>query len=756
MTTRAFSPVCGWVFSWLCGLWLSTGCGSSGLQRAPQAAHLPQPAASDASEGSKPALSGLTTWNAQARSGAVTELVGGQQVSDPYRSLELETSQTQAWLQAQTERTEQALAAAADPQTEARLARLLEIGSLGEVDIADKRLFFLLREAPRERPALYMLDPAAPLTPSALRAAPPLIDPQDFGARASIDYFAPSHTGHHVAFGISDNGDERATLRVYAVEQRKLTADEIPHAKWSSVEWLNDDSGFYYRRYPLPGEEHWDAERPDSYYSNLFVHRLGQPATEDALVFQGEKPVDFPSATLDDSERYLLITNQRSWTANDLWLWDRGARKDGRALAPKREQLQAILQGTDSLASGDILRGQLYLTTNVDAPKQRVIKVDTAHAADHSRWKTIIPETDATIESALITAHFIVVNRMRELHSTLELYSQEGAPLGELALPGIGSLGALAGSQQHDRIAVTWSSPLHAPQLLYYDLAHRAPRALYQVQQDFPADDYELSRASVPSADGTPINVFYAQRKGRAKDGETPVLLTGYGGFDVALLPTFSRSALYFLEQGGIFAQANLRGGGEFGESWHRAGMLKNKHHVFEDFEAAVRWFTQSGLSNPKKIAITGGSNGGLLMGAMITRAPDSFAAAASYVGLYDMLRYAKFPPAELWTSEYGDPDDPECAAYLLSYSPYHRVRDGVAYPAALIETADHDTRVFWGHSAKFAARLQAATSSQNPIYFYLERAVGHGRGIGTADLVRRYARQYAFLRSVLGMPLRQ
>ncbi|MET0386833.1 MAG: prolyl oligopeptidase family serine peptidase, partial [Polyangiales bacterium] len=267
----------------------------------------------------------------------------------------------------------------------------------------------------------------------------------------------------------------------------------------------------------------------------------------------------------------------------------------------------------------------------------------------------------------------------------------------------------------------------------------------------FDSSSYERQQASVPSADGTKINVFYTRKKGHTPDGKTPVLLTGYGGFDVSLMPTFSRSALYFLERGGIFAQANLRGGGEFGESWHRAGMLQNKLHVFEDFEAVIRWFSTSGISNPQKISIAGGSNGGLLMGAMITRAPTTFAAATSYVGLYDMLRYAKFPPAEIWTTEYGNPEDPELARYLLGYSPYHNVRDG-AFPAILIETADHDTRVFWGHSAKFAARLQTANQGPKPIYFYVEHAVGHGRGIGIADQVRRYARQYAFLEHALRM----
>jgi len=724
---------------------------SCGTPQAPRPAHLPQPAPSEALEGLPAELSAL---NAEARSAAVTEIVGTEHVLDPYRALERDTTQTQTWLQAQSERTERALAAWRDPKAEARLKQLLEIGTLGEVGIAGERVFFMLREAPRERPALYVVNvaPGSAQPREPLRVDEPLIDPARFGERAAIDYFAPSRTGRYVAFGVSDNGDERATLRVYDVEQRRLLPDEITHAKWSAIEWWTDDSGFYYRRFPMPGEERWNEREPDSYDAHLFAHRLGSAPPTDALVFKGEKPVDYPSAALDDTGRYLLITNERSWTASDVWLWDRGARAAGRPVVPKREQLKPVITGTDKHSSGTVLGGQLFLRTNLDAPKQRLIKVETARAADRARWQTIVPESDATIEDVLITRRFIVVHRIRDVHSVLELYGHDGAVLGELALPGDGSVSALAGALDHDRIALVWSSFLHAPQLIHFDLGSRSSEVVYKVQQDFPAQDYVLEQTKVPSADGTPIPVYYMHRRGHVRDGKTPVLLTGYGGFDVSLLPAFSRSALYFLERGGIYAQANLRGGGEFGEAWHRAGMLLQKQHVFEDFEAVTRWFSTSGISNPKKIAITGGSNGGLLMGALITRAPETFAAATTYVGLYDMLRYDKFPPASLWTSEYGDPNDPEYARYLLGYSPYHNVREGKAYPWVLIETADHDTRVFWGHSAKFAARLQEANRKGKPIYFYLERAVGHGRGIGIADVVRRYARQYAFLQHALDM----
>ncbi len=692
--------------------------------------------------------------NAQLAQQGVHETIAGQAIDDPFRALEQDSPQTTAWVNAQTERTERALAAARDPKAEARLRELLSIGSFGEVAMGGTRVFFTLREAARERPALYLMDtrvttgePIMPTTPS--------VDPVSFGERAAIDYIFPSTDGRYVAFGVSDNGDERASLRVYATESAQLLPDTIAHAKWSSVQWLHDGSGFYYTRYPSQGEPDYNAQEPDSYFARVFFHRLGQAAQADRLVWSGDKPTDFPSASLDQDERYLLVTNYRSWTASDVWLWDRGANAANRQEVPPPGSLRAVVVGEDKNTSALLRGGQLYLTTNLDAPHKRIVRADPTDPGNRARWQLVVPETSATIEDWTATAHTLAVHYVDDLRSRVSLFALDGTAQGELALPTRGSVSELSADADGTELAFVFSSYFHPPTLYGYDCAHAQLRPLHQVQNDLDTRAYVLERAAVKSLDGTEINVDYVRRRELTRSGDNPVLLTGYGGFDVALLPSFSRTALYWLERGGIYAQANLRGGGEFGESWHRAGMLQDKHHVFEDFEAAIRWFSQSGWSRPARIAITGGSNGGLLMGAMLSRAPDAFAAAASYVGLYDMLRYAQFPPAGLWATEYGDPTDPTAATYLRAYSPYHNLREGIAYPAALIETADHDTRVFWGHSAKFAARLQRANTGPRPIYFYMERSIGHGRGTGLPDLVRRYARQYAFLTQALGLASR-
>jgi prolyl oligopeptidase len=723
---------------------LVSACGSAPASPSAKPA-LPMPVTT---QSSKPE-DALTALDREAAKLGVTEQVAGIQVEDPFRGLEEDSPNTKAWIEAQSRATEAALSKARDPNAEARLTELLSIGALTSVQLAGDRVFFLLREGSRERPALFVHDRSRSKEVSADR---PIVDPRDFGPNAALDYAVASEDGSFVAFGVSDNGDERSTLRLYDVNAGRLLPDTIEHAKWASIEWQNDGHGFYYSRYPKPGEADYDDKEPDSYYPRVFHHVLGTDPNTDPKLFSGDKPVDFPAASLDETDRYLVINNYRTWTQSDVWLWDRCAAKSRPRVPTAPSAFTPVVRNRDNNTNGVVHRGQLYLITNIDAPKKRVARVAPASASDPARWETLIPESSATLDDVAFTKNHLVVHGIDNVRSKLWVYDLQGKSQGEIELPMAGSVVALSGARNRDEIAFVWSSFFHPPTLFSYDIESHALRELYRVKSSFDAERYELVQQTVTSRDGTPVNVYYGQRRGAPKTGDTPVLINGYGGFDVSLLPEFTRSALYWLERGGIYAVANLRGGGEFGETWHRAGMLTNKQHVFEDFEAVIRWFASSGLSKPSRIAITGGSNGGLLMGALLTRAPDAFAATATYVGLYDMLRYPKFPPAALWTSEYGDPSDPEAARYLLAYSPYHNVKGGVDYPAALIETADHDTRVFWGHSAKFAARLQTATAGTRPIHFFMERSVGHGRGTSLADLVKRQARQLAFFTLALDL----
>jgi prolyl oligopeptidase len=690
----------------------------------------------------------LAELNRAARAGAVTDTLHGMRIEDPYRSLEEDTPATRAWIDAQTERTTQALTKIARPEAATRLDQLLSIGTINGPRLGGDRIFYLKREGDREQPALYVIDDGRP-------RAQPLIDPLTHGERAALDWYYPSPGGRYVAFGISQNGDERSTLHVVEVSTGRVLDDRIQRTKWCGLSWLHSEDGFYYTRYPKEGEPNFDAEHEDTYYSRVFFHRLGQDPAADPLVYGGERGTDFPGADVSDDDRHVVINVFRGWSATDVHLFDRGVRRRDRIDAPTTERpLAAVTTGREHITVGRVHRGALYLFTNEDAPRYRIATVDPNRAADRTAWTDIVPQRDATIEDWTIASDRLVVHSLADVRSKVELFRLDGRPAGEVALPTRGSVEGLAATPQSTTLAFAFSSYLHPPSLLSYDVRRGAVTELDRVAGTFDFSQYELEQARVPSTGGVEINVYVLRRRDAPRDGSNPVLLGGYGGFNVSLLPVFTRNALYWLERGGVYAVANLRGGGELGEDWHQAGNLLNKVHVFEDFEAVIRWLTTSNLSRPDKIAITGGSNGGLLMGAMITRCPDTFRAAASYVGLYDMVRYHRFPPAELWVTEYGNADaDAEQAAYLLGYSPYHQVRPDTAYPSVLIETADHDSRVHWAHSTKFAARLQEAQSNRDrPIHFYMVRQVGHGAGTRLSDTVERYVRQFTFLEHELGM----
>jgi len=688
----------------------------------------------------------LSRINREARAGSVTETLHGVEVIDPYRSLEQDSPGTRAWMDAQTARTQRAFDGWARPGARERLDELLSIGVISDVRIAGDRIFFQKRDGDREQPALYFAE-------GGQLVSQPLVDPLEHGERAALDWYFPSPDGRHVAFGISQNGDEQSTLHVIAVDDRRVLDDAIAHTKWAGVEWLHGEPAFYYTRYPREGEPNWDDEHEDTYFPRVFFHRLGTDAANDSLVYGSDRGTDFPSMSVSADDRWLVINVFRGWSASDVFLLDRGARPRGRVEVPgEGHSLVPVVAGRDHLTQGRVYRGTLYLQTNEDAPKYRIATVAPAHAADRTAWRDVIPQGDSAIEGWTLVGGRIAVHYIDDVRSRVSLYRLDGRPAGEVELPTPGSVDGLDGQPDGQRLVFSFSSYLYPPSLFSFDVGASELTRIDQVQTDLDLSRFALDRVRVPSADGTEIPVTIVRAADMERDGNRPVLVMGYGGFNVSLLPSFTRNALYWIERGGVYAVPNLRGGGEFGEDWHRAGNLANKVKVFEDFEAVVRWLGTGGISRPERIAITGGSNGGLLVGAALTRFPDAFGAATSYVGLYDMLRFHRFPPAELWVSEYGTAENDEQFAWLHGYSPYHRVVDGVSYPSTLVETADHDSRVYWGHSTKFAARLQEANSSDHPIFFYMVRSVGHGAGTRLSDLVERYVRQYAFLEHELGL----
>lgn len=675
----------------------------------------------------------LEWLNEGARRGATVELLHGVEVSDPYRLLELDSPTTRAWIEGQTARTAALLEPYLTAERRQRLEELMSIGIVSSPEVAGDSVFYERREGVQEQPVLVVREGGG--------KARVLLDPAAVGPRVAMDWFYPSPDGALVAVGLSSNGDERSELRLVDVArgEEARPAERISHCKWSTVSWLHDGSGFYYTRYPREGEPGYDADEPDAYFPRIFFHRLGDDPVGDPLVYGAEAREDFPTPVVSDDDRWLVINVMRGWSQSDVLLVDRDQCP---AAAPVE-----VSVGCDCLVSGAVHHGRLFLHTNEGHPRYRLVAADPAVAADRSRWVEVVPESDAILEGFAATADRLVLSEMSQFASRLRLVTLAGEPAGELELPTAGAVAGLGAQPTSNRVAFVFSSFFYPPTLFAADAATGAVAQVEQARAaDLDVSAYETSRATVTSADGTPVNVFLVHGRGAAQDGSNRVLLYGYGGFNISLLPSFSRSVLYWLEQGGVYALANLRGGGELGEAWHRAGQLENKVHVFEDFEAVIRWLSSSRWSQPARIGILGGSNGGLLVGSTLTRCPEAFGAAVGQVGLYDMLRYHRFPPAELWVSEYGSADDPAQFAALRAYSPYHNVVDGVRYPPALIETADHDSRVFWGHSTKFAARLQEASAAPESILFYMDRSVGHGAGTGRSDTIDQMARMYAFL----------
>ncbi len=683
----------------------------------------------------------IEALQAEAREQGTEYELHGVTVVDPFRALEEDSPLTKRWIDAQSERSRSLLHSWSRDDGAARIEQLLSVGVLGAPRLAGGRVFYTKREGEREQPLLMVVG----LANGEDREPRAILDPTDYGDRAALDWFVPSPEGRLVAFGISNDGDERSTLRVLDVERGEVReADVIPRTKWCNLAWLHSEAGFYYTRYPKPDEVGFDVENEDTYFPRVFYHELGADPSTDLVVFSSGEGTDFPSVAVSEDDRWVVVNVFRGWSASDVYLLDRGAPPADREDAPGASDLQPIVTGIDALTHGTVHDGTLYLVTNQDSPRYRVDRVPARRPT--SAREVVISEGEGTIESFRIAGDFAVVHRVEDVQSRLSIHDRAGVLLRDVVLPTIGEVGGLSLSDDGKLLAFEFSAYTMPPTLFASSTeGGEAPRVLDRIYADIEFDALVVSRERVVSRDGTEVPVTLVHRRDMERDGEQPVLLYGYGGFNVSLLPSFARSAIYWVERGGVYAVANLRGGGEFGEAWHRGGNLENKVKVFEDFEAVIRWFSSSGISRPGRIGITGGSNGGLLMGAMLTRCPDAFGAAASYVGLYDMIRYHEFPPAELWISEYGSSEDEEQFGWLREYSPYHRVEDGTAYPSALIETADHDSRVFWGHSTKFAARLQEATSGDDPILFYMVRSVGHGAGTRLSDTVARYTRMYSF-----------
>jgi prolyl oligopeptidase len=681
----------------------------------------------------------------KAKVAPVEDNVQGHKIVDPYRYLENPGDpDTKVYVEQELSYTRAIL----DPlpgrdKINARLSQLLEIGTVGDPQMGGRYYFHTRREGNQNQPILYVREGVNGAINGEDRV---LVDVNKLSADGTValDWWFVSEDGKYVAYGTSASGSEESTLHIIESATGTVLPDTIDRTRFASVAWMKDSSAFYYTRHPKKGEV---PDGEEVYHVKVFYHQIGSDPAKDPLIF-GDRPnpQDIPNVTLSEDDRWLLINVEHGWTRTEMYLQD---------LQTKNPPLE-ITTGRDFLYGAEFFEGKLYITTNEDAPHYRVFVADATNAKRDS-WKELIPQTDAVLQSASVTGGKLLAQYEHNATSELKLFGLDGKKLADIPLPALGDVFSTSGRYDRNEIFFGFQSFTVPPSVYRVDLTD-VKSALW-AKVDAPSIDpsaYDVQQVWYTSKDGTKVPMFVVNKKGIEKNGKNPTLLTGYGGFNISLKPTFNRSMYLWMEHGGIYAVANLRGGSEFGEDWHRAGMLEKKQNVFDDFIAAGEYLIAQKYTDKDHLAIQGGSNGGLLMGAMITQRPDLFRAVVCAVPLLDMLRYQNFQIAKLWIPEYGSAEDAKQFDWLYAYSPYHHVKPGQEYPAILFMTGDTDTRVDPMHAKKMAALMQAeaknGASQQKPILLRIETKAGHGQGKPVTKQIEENTDMYSFLFWQLGI----
>ena len=672
----------------------------------------------------------------------VVEVLHGTEVHDPYRWLEDgDSEETAAWVAAQNARTRAVLdALPARPALHARLLDLLQVGLVGAPAAVADRVFTLERVGDQDQFVLVVRSATDADTPPRT-----VVDPHGMAEdhAASIDWFAPSPDGRLVAYGVSEGGSEHGTLRIVDVDTGTLLPDTIPHIRHASVSWLPDGSAFAYTRLPDPATVEPGDE---GYWESVWWHEVGDdPTVDEKLLGDGLDKTALPATTISPDGRWLVFHVSYMPTRTDVLLLDRDT------------GLRCVMvEGEEATSWFQVAGDRLYGVTNLGAPRGRVVSAPLpTPQAEH--WETIVPESSAVVDSAVVAGSRLVVASAEHAVSRLHHYGLDGSDGREIALPELGSLGALDADPATERAFFTFTS-FARPSGLWRWTPEAGVEAWTRFESPVDADDFAVEQVFYRSTDGTDVPLFLVRSAGTTVSPDTPTLLTAYGGFAISNSPVYSAATVAFCEAGGVWAVACIRGGGEYGEDWHRAGMLANKQQCFDDFYAAADWLVAESRTSRDRLAIRGGSNGGLLVGAALTQRPDLCRAALCAVPLLDMLRYHRFLIGALWVPEYGDPEDAEQFAVIARYSPYQHVVDGTAYLATLITTAESDSRVDPLHARKFAARLQAAQAAtapareDRPVLVRIETRAGHGVGKPAWKQADEGADSWAFVMWQLGM----
>ncbi|MEB3355256.1 MAG: prolyl oligopeptidase family serine peptidase [Synechococcales bacterium] len=658
----------------------------------------------------------------------------GTSVADPYRWLEdPDSEESRQWIEAQNRLTFGFLEGIGGrQQIKERLTQLWNYEKFRIPFKKGDRYFYFKNDGLQNQDVLYTL-------PDLGGEPRTLIDPNTFSedGTVALSGIAITEDARYVAYGTSASGSDWQEWHVREVATGEDLPDRVQWVKFSGASWTHDNQGFYYSRYDEPQE---DTKLEDvNYFQKLYYHRLGTPQAEDILVYHrpDEKEWGFGGSVTEDG-RYLVIGVWRGTDRKNLVFY-----KD--LSDPNSEIVELI---SDFEAKFDFIDNEgtlFWFRTDLEASRGRVIAIDIAKP-ERSHWQEIIPEAEETLEDVGTLNNQFVADYLKDAYSAIKVFNLDGSFVRQIELPGIGSAGGFYGKREDKETFYVFTSFTTPPTIYRYDMVTGESTLFRRPEVAFDPEQYETTQVFYTSKDGTRVPMFISHKKGLTLDGTNPTLLYGYGGFNISLSPSFSISNLVWMEMGGVYAVPNLRGGGEYGEDWHQAGTKHNKQNVFDDFIAAAEWLIEQGYTSSEKLAIAGGSNGGLLVGACMTQRPDLFAAALPAVGVMDMLRFHLFTIGWAWTSDYGSPDDPEEFKSLYAYSPLHNLKPGTAYPATLITTADHDDRVVPAHSFKFAAALQEAHDGENPVLIRIETKAGHGAGKPTTKIIEEIADKFSFL----------
>ena len=664
----------------------------------------------------------------------------GVKVADPYRALENPDSpESRQWIEAENKITFDFLKTI--PERDGIQKRLTEVWDFERFGVPFKekdRYFFSKNTGLQNQNVLY--------TASNFSEKPrELLDPNLLAkdgtiALADVDV---SDDAKLMAYGLATAGSDWQQWKVRDVATGKDRPDVLDWVKFSSASWKKDGSGFFYSRYDKPDEK--NKLRSQVYNHKLFFHQLGAPQSEDKLIYERPDQKEWLfNAEVTDDGRYLIISVQRGTDPKNRIFY--------KNLVDPKSNVVELLDKADAQYTFIDNDGPVFwFKTDLNAPLGRIIAINTCKPLP-PKIDELVPESKDKLEAVSSVGDHFVALYLKDAHSAVKLFKLDGAADGEIKLPGLGTAGGFTGRRKDRETFYSFASYTTPTEIFRYDFDKRASDLLFKPKVKFNPDDYATEQVFYKSADGTRVPMFVSYKKGMQRNGQNPTFLYGYGGFDISQTPTFKPENLVWMEMGGILAVANLRGGGEYGETWHASGMLHVKQNVFDDFIAAAQYLIANKYTSTSKLAIGGGSNGGLLVGACMTQRPDLYGAALPNVGVMDMLRFEKFTIGWAWTSDYGSAQKPDDFRFLYAYSPLHHIAKGCCYPAIMITTADHDDRVVPAHSFKFAATLQAAQGCEKPTLIRIETKAGHGAGKPTTKIIEETADRWAFLVKELGM----